>query len=521
MSALARAVRGMGFGLAVLAGVVAVLVVFNAAVFGPVAIQRLREPTLAIWLGLLVVVLVSSDRAALWERWTSKLETWLGSASGLRSVVAVGGMLILASSLTQHLAFNTYLHDLGIYQEALANAWHDPPLMSATLGSSFLGEHFSPVLFLIAPLYQLFPSPLTLVILNALLLWVGVFVLRAVARELEVTPSVANLICLVYLFFPVVARSAGYPFHHEVLYPVVLFGLYLAFLRDRKLLGALLVMAAISIKEDAGLYLVGMGVFMGLHHRRWRWGGAVAAVGAVSTLAAVLWIIPHFASGGAGYSFHGRWTPWLDPTGIPGAVRRLVAAVFTEDVITVVAATVLIPFRGRWTWTVVAIPFALNLTSSTAIQAQLGLYYGLPVAATAAIASVAALALQPLSRGRAVKVAAAAVAINVAALTYPSIPSTRGEVLAELAAIDDTASVAMSASFDPLLQRVERRESLRAGVVPTTDYALVKTDRFTWPLSREEAAELAALLEVDGEWERFFSREGFAFFRRRITLSDP
>lgn len=519
MAALERLIRGGALGFAALGGVVSVLIVFNAASFGSVELQRLREPTLAIWLGLLIALLVGSDRTTRWERWTTTVERWLATRYAFPIVVAVGGGLILASSLTQHLAFNTYSHDLGMYQEALSSAWEQPPLYSEILGSSFLGEHFSPVLFLLAPVYHLLPSPLVLVVLNALFLLVGVFPLKAVADELELPPAVGNLVCLVYLFFPVVARSAGYPFHHEVLYPVVLIGLYLAFLRERRVAAALLLVAAVSIKEDAGLYLVGLGVFMGLHHRRWRWGSVVAGVGAVATLVAVLWVIPHFASGSAGYGFHGRWTPWLDPATFKGAVRSFVAAVFTEDVITVIAATLLIPFRCRWTWTVVAIPLVLNLTSSTAIQAQLGLYYGLPVAATAAIASVAALAAKPMARRRGLTIAAAAVVINIAALTYPAIPTCRGAVLTELDAIQPGDTVAMSASFDPLLQHVEDRKLIHGGQQPRAAFVLVRTERFTWPLTREQAAEMVVRLGENPQYDQVFGRDGFVIFQRRADPS--
>jgi hypothetical protein len=517
----AAVVRSAAAALAGIAGVVSVLIVFNLASFGSVELQRLREPSLVGWLCVLVVLLARSDRGEVWSRWTSTIADRFGSRRCFWVVAVVGGVSILASSLTHHLAFDTYSHDLGMYQEALENAWGDPPLASGILGSSFLGEHFSPVLFLLAPIYQLIPSPLTLVALNALILWVGVFPLAAVGRRLELADGVTNLVCLVYLFFPVIARSAGYPFHHEVLYPLVLISLYLAFLRDAKWVAVPLIVAALAIKEDAGLYLVGMGLFFGLHHRRWRWGCAVGVVGLVSTVVAVVWLIPHFAGGTAGYGFHGRWAAWLRPDEWDVAVKTMATALFTEDVITVIVATLLVPFRGRWTWTVAVIPFLLNLTSSTANQAQLGLYYGLPVAATAAIASLAALADRPFDRRQGLKLAAAAIVINVAAFTYPSIPPCRSEVVAELDAIDRSAAVAMSASFDPLLQRVPNRRLIRAGERPSAEVVVLRIDRFTWPLGRDDAAELAATLDRDPAYDTRFKCDGFVVFERRTGAEGP
>ena len=495
--------------------VVVVLIVLNIAAIGPVELQRLREPTLVLWLCVFTAIMLRSDRAEVWTRVTGMVEAWLGSTRGFRIVIAVGGVMILASSLTHHLAFNTYSHDLGIYQEALAGAWDQPPLFSRWLDSSFLGEHFSPVLFLLAPLTQVLKSPPTLVILHALILWLGVFPLAAVGRELGLSRAITNLVCLIYLFFPTVARATAYPFHHEVLYPVVLIGLYLGFLRRKPLAVVLLVLMAMAIKEDAGLYLIGVGLFFGLHHRQWKWGAPIAVVGALSTAMAVMWFIPHFQTGSAGYGFVGRWSAWASPAGLVGAVKTMAAAILTEDVITVAAATLLLPLRGRWVWTVVTIPVLLNLTSSNANQAQLSLYYGVPVAATAAIASMAALAAKPTSRARGLKLAAAALVINVAAFTYPSIPACRGEVLAELNRIDPETTVAMSASFDPLLQHVEHRELLWTEKTPSAELVVVRTDRFTWPLSRGQATEFAVRLAESPVYEERFRCEGFVIFERR------
>lgn len=511
---IASVVRAGGAAVTLVGVALSALVVVNAAELGATTVHRLREPTLLVWFGLITVLLARADRATVWERWCSAVEGWLGSRRGRLTVLTVGGVLIVSSSVTHHLAFNTYSHDLGLYQQALANAWGSPPLYSTTLGGSFLGEHFSPVLFVIAPLYRLLPSPLTLVVLNGVFLWLGALPLLAVGRALGLKPAVVTLIAGVYLFFPTTARAAGYPFHHETLYPAVLIGLYLALLHRRTMLSLLLVLAAIAIKEDAGLYLVGLGLFAGLHHNRWRWGSAVAVSGAVATTIAVFWLIPHFSAAGAGYGFHGRWIAWLDPVGFPNAVASLARALLTEDVITVFAATLLLPFSGRWTWVVVAVPFALNLTSANPNQAQLSLYYGAPVAATAAIAAVAALAARPPARRRGRVLAAAALVINVAALTYPPVPTCRGEVLAALRNIDPEAQVAMAASIDPLLQHVPDRVVIRGEAVPDADVVILRTDRYTWPLDRRRAADLDVVLSRRPDMVEILRCAGFVIYRR-------
>ena len=58
--------------------------------------------------------------------------------------------------------------DLGIFKEALWNTLHGRVMYSPTVGYSFLGEHFSPVLFLLVPFYALSPTSECLLIIQTL-----------------------------------------------------------------------------------------------------------------------------------------------------------------------------------------------------------------------------------------------------------------------------------------------------------------------------------------------------------------
>ena len=69
-----------------------------------------------------------------------------------------------------------------------------------------------------------------------------------------------------------------------------------------------------------------------------------------------------------------------------------------------------------------------------------------------------------------------------------------------------TAAVAMSASFDPLLQNVKQRELIGVGRQPQADYVVLRTDRHTWPLDKTAATDLAGALDEDPNYhERFHS----------------
>jgi hypothetical protein len=79
----------------------------------------------------------------------------------------------------------------------------------------------------------------------------------------------------------------------------------------------------------------------------------------------------------------------------------------------------------------------------------------------------------------------------------------------------------MSACFDPLLHHVDERRLITDGQTMKARFVLVKTGRSTWPLTREQAAELVERLEASGRHEKVFERVGFAFFERSGGVRKP
>ena len=91
----------------------------------------------------------------------------------------------LAISLFRLLQLNPSSWDLAIYTEYVKQAasWHAPVADVRTAGFNLLGDHFQPIVMVIAPLFRVFPSPATLVAVQALLAALSVFAVSQAARE--------------------------------------------------------------------------------------------------------------------------------------------------------------------------------------------------------------------------------------------------------------------------------------------------------------------------------------------------
>jgi hypothetical protein len=82
-------------------------------------------------------------------------------------------------SILKFNAFNAYAWDLGIFNQSLWTTLHTDKFLFSTVelfinpSGVFFGTHFSPILFLVLPIYSLFPSPETLLVFQSFILVLG------------------------------------------------------------------------------------------------------------------------------------------------------------------------------------------------------------------------------------------------------------------------------------------------------------------------------------------------------------
>src|SRR5688500_10225137 len=76
-------------------------------------------------------------------------------------------IILLIPKLFQHAGAHTGDLDTGIYSNLAWGLLHGEGFSGSVLGRSNLGEHFSPIMLLVAPLYLLWPSAYVLMILQA------------------------------------------------------------------------------------------------------------------------------------------------------------------------------------------------------------------------------------------------------------------------------------------------------------------------------------------------------------------
>jgi len=117
-----------------------------------------------------------------------------------------------------HDSFHTSAFDLGIFTQDLKNTLHGQILYS-TAGQYQLAHHFSPVLFLLVPVYWLFPHAQMLLVVQALLLGFGGYLVYVLTREYNYSHRAGLIIEGLYCINPLLWGVALFDFH-EVAFAV-------------------------------------------------------------------------------------------------------------------------------------------------------------------------------------------------------------------------------------------------------------------------------------------------------------
>lgn len=202
---------------------------------------------------LLAFLVASALATAVWLRGRSaeraEAPGWRAHAPML-AVIALHGAVFSYLAITRDRALWSATVDLGIFKEALWHTLHGRPMFSPTVGYSFLGEHFSPVLFLLAPLYALSPTSECVLLVQTLAISASAWPLYRLARELGVRRDLATVLAGAMIFSPQMQVALLYDFHMDLLAVPALTALALALHRRRWAAAALAAALAVSVKED-------------------------------------------------------------------------------------------------------------------------------------------------------------------------------------------------------------------------------------------------------------------------------
>jgi uncharacterized membrane protein len=402
------------------------------------------------------------------------------SIGASRWIAAVWAMLCGAAYTTLALVrFRTFVptsYDNAIFEQAIRGYAHLQAPIVPIKGPDFnlLGDHFSPIIALVAPVYRLFPAAQTLLVVQAVLIAVSVFVVTSLGLRRLGLWAGGGIAVAYGLSFGL--QSAVASNFHEVAFAVPLLALAGAAYIERNY-GRVIAwsLPLLLVKEDLGLTVALIGLVLWLVGERRR-GLGLALAGGVGFLLVVLVVVPAFNPDGI-YAY----------TGNVGGDRGLLATLLDDagrKALTVVMTFAVAGFAALASpWALLVLPtFAWRFAGDNAYYWGTDFHYSILLMVIVAVAAIDAMERFPPLRWTAV------VAVGFTAYMLVSSP------LGSLADPDTYDPPARADAADRVLSLIPEGASVDTDIGLMT--YLVTDHEVTWIGTRDNMTPDWVLLDL-------------------------
>jgi len=256
---------------------------------------------------LTLVLLASTAWSA--ARLTALVDPGNGRALSHRTaMIALGTVILIGTLIHFSIQQNFFEHfmlghsDFGHFTEELKNALRGRGLRSDSFDNTRLGWHFTPLLYALAPLYALWPSPHLLMVCGPLLLQLPALPIYLTARAWTRSAEIGLLVALAWLLHPSIGRMVyanTYGFEWVFMcVPLLAFALRAALQRRFALAGCFLILLWLC-EETTTATTLGLAACMTLFTRHRKVGASLIVASLGYYLLCTHILIPHFAASGA------------------------------------------------------------------------------------------------------------------------------------------------------------------------------------------------------------------------------
>lgn len=307
-------------------------------------------------------------------------------------------------ALVSAIAFAVYATTLVLLYRQRLGTWDNALFMQAADGYAHfsapilhikntgvhqLGDHFSPILVLLAPVYRLFPAPLTLPLTQAFLIALSVYVVGSAAIR-RLGAAAGGLLALAYALSFGLQSAVVAGFHENSFAAPLLAVVGSRYLEERYRAAALWTLPLLLVKEDYALVVAAVGLSLLCKGQRALAAG-LGAAGALALPLTVGVIIPAFNPQGR-YDYLSLIGSGDGPGSLAHTVLQLPVTLVTphEKLITWLLTffvTLFVSLRSPFSW--VAAPLLLErFASPRDIDWVPWWHYSLPVMTILFVAAV-------------------------------------------------------------------------------------------------------------------------------------
>ena len=161
-------------------------------------------------------------------------------------------------TIMRHYSFRSDAWDLGIFSQVLYSTingkifyYNVEPYFNPS--HSFLGIHFSPILFLLVPFYAIFPKPETLLVAQSVILALAAYPLYLYSFVKTKSKTLSLAVSVAYLLNPLIQGVNWYDFHPQAFLPLFYFSMLYFLERKRTLSYLIFLLLSLCVLEQISI----------------------------------------------------------------------------------------------------------------------------------------------------------------------------------------------------------------------------------------------------------------------------
>ncbi len=183
-------------------------------------------------------------------------------------IALVGAMWLIYMAgigVIRYLSLKTPTFDFGIFSQMFYYMRDTlKPLTTCERDGllSHFAVHVSPALYLLLPVYYIFPYQITLIILQAVIVASGIIPLYLLCKKKNLSKFLIIGITIIYFTYPASMGGLFYDFHeNKMLLPLILWLFY--FIEKNNNIGTIIFsLLTLMVKEDAAVYVACIGIYV-------------------------------------------------------------------------------------------------------------------------------------------------------------------------------------------------------------------------------------------------------------------
>ena len=162
-------------------------------------------------------------------------------------------------TIARYLSFSSSNFDMGIFAQLFENMAKTGSTVISVERNEMLSHfynHFSPIYYVLLPLYMPFRTPEALLVIQAAFVLASAFPFCLIAKKYGFAPIVTMFLGLIVIFAPGFVAPMFYDFHENKFLPFFILWFIYLFIDKKYIPSYIFMFLTLMIKEDAAIYVI-------------------------------------------------------------------------------------------------------------------------------------------------------------------------------------------------------------------------------------------------------------------------